>query len=220
MINSIIKFKATNKGLLVIIEGDDIEDIREELDKRINKTVGFYQEFKFLGVESQSLTREQILELSLELKYEYKFDIILKDIINKVFHSNNEESDKVDEQTSEAFVSKIIQKTTKFIYGAVRSGQEIEYEGHVVVIGDVNSGAVLKAGGNVVVLGNLRGIVHAGLGGDINSTITAFKLYETQFKICDITGSTYDILDIKYKTPQIVKIINKKLAIKPYLPNK
>lgn len=220
MTNPIIKFKATNKGLLIIIEGDDIAIIKEELDKKINKTPGFYQEFKLLGVESQSLSREQILELSLELKYEYGFDIILKEIIQGVFKTSSEELKKTNEGSKADFVSEILQKVTKFVYGAVRSGQVVEYEGHIVVIGDVNSGAIVKAGGNVVILGNLRGLVHAGVGGDRNSTITAFKLYETQLKICDITGSAYDISEIKYKVPEMVKIIDGKLAIKPYLPNK
>lgn len=45
----------------------------------------------------------------------------------------------------------------------VRSGQVLETEGDLLLIGDVNPGGMVKAGGNIFILGSLRGIAHAGL---------------------------------------------------------
>ena len=44
----------------------------------------------------------------------------------------------------------------KFHKGSLRSGQKIEFEGSVIVVGDVNPGAEIKAGGNIIVLGSSR----------------------------------------------------------------
>jgi len=65
----------------------------------------------------------------------------------------------------------------------LRSGQVVQYPGHVVVIGDVNPGAEIIAGGDVVVWGNLRGIVHAGATGDDEAVVCALSLAPLQLRI-------------------------------------
>jgi len=65
----------------------------------------------------------------------------------------------------------------------LRSGQVVQYPGHVVVIGDVNPGAEIIAGGDVVVWGKLRGIVHAGATGDDEAMVCALSLAPLQLRI-------------------------------------
>lgn len=54
----------------------------------------------------------------------------------------------------------------ELIRHSLRAGTRAEYSGSVIVLGDVNSGVELIAQGDIVVLGALRGVVHAGAGGD------------------------------------------------------
>lgn len=72
-----------------------------------------------------------------------------------------------------------------FLRETVRSGRSVWHEGHVVVLGDVNPGAEIIATGNVVVWGRLRGLVHAGAGGDMAAVICALDLNPTQLRIAD-----------------------------------
>jgi len=72
-----------------------------------------------------------------------------------------------------------------FINKTLRSGQRVEYAGHIVVMGDVNAGAEIVAGGNVIVWGRVRGMIHAGAGGDRAATICALDLSATQLRIAD-----------------------------------
>jgi septum site-determining protein MinC len=65
----------------------------------------------------------------------------------------------------------------------LRSGQVIQHPGHVVVLGDVNPGAEIVAGGNIIVWGHLRGVVHAGAGGDETASVCALDLAPTQLRI-------------------------------------
>ena len=56
-----------------------------------------------------------------------------------------------------------------FYRGTLRSGQVIESESSVTIIGDVNPGAKIISQGNIVILGALKGNAHAGSAGDRNS---------------------------------------------------
>lgn len=75
---------------------------------------------------------------------------------------------------------------TIFHTGTVRSGMNLKSEGHLVIKGDVNPGAEISAAGNIVVLGALKGIVHAGTGGDRDAYVAALQLSPTQIRIADI----------------------------------
>lgn len=98
---------------------------------------------------------------------------------------------------------------TKFHRGAVRSGQKIEYEGSLVILGDVNDGAEIIAGDNIVILGALRGLAHAGAKGNKNAIIAATSIEAPQLRIADTvreiekgeisgeTVKTYACLDSK-----------------------
>ena len=70
-----------------------------------------------------------------------------------------------------------------FLHRTLRSGQVIRHPGHVIVLGDVNPGAEIVAGGNIVVWGHLRGVVHAGAGGDEGVRVCALDLAPTQLRI-------------------------------------
>ncbi len=73
--------------------------------------------------------------------------------------------------------------TGKFFRGTLRSGQLLESDTSVVIIGDVNPGATVSAGGNVIILGSLKGTVSAGLGGDRNAFIVALDMAPVQVRI-------------------------------------
>lgn len=75
---------------------------------------------------------------------------------------------------------------TKFHRGAVRSGQKIEFEGSLIIMGDVNDGAEVIAGDNIVILGALRGLAHAGAKGNKNAIIAASSIDAPQLRIANV----------------------------------
>lgn len=84
------------------------------------------------------------------------------------------------------FIQEISTSETKFHRGSLRSGQRLEDEGSVVILGDVNSGAEVIAADNIVVLGALRGLAHAGAKGNTKAIIAAGKLDTVQIRIANI----------------------------------
>ena len=75
---------------------------------------------------------------------------------------------------------------TKYYRGSLRSGQKIEFEGSLVIMGDVNAGSEVIAGDNIVVVGTLRGLAHAGAKGNKNAIIAANSIESAQIRIADI----------------------------------
>lgn len=84
------------------------------------------------------------------------------------------------------FKKEIATSDTKFIRTSLRSGQKIEFEGSIVVLGDVNCGAEVIAGENIVILGTLRGLAHAGAKGNKEAIISAGNIEATQIRISNI----------------------------------
>lgn len=83
-----------------------------------------------------------------------------------------------DVQTQEGEPALFVQRT-------LRSGVSLKHAGHVVLVGDLNPGAEIIASGNVIVWGRLRGMVHAGAGGNTQAIVCALDLSPTQLRIAD-----------------------------------
>lgn len=84
------------------------------------------------------------------------------------------------------FYKEVATSETKFHKGSIRSGQRLEFEGSLVIIGDVNAGAEVIAGENIVILGILRGLAHAGAKGNKDAVIEAQEIEALQIRIADI----------------------------------
>jgi septum site-determining protein MinC len=93
-----------------------------------------------------------------------------------------------------------------FVNKTIRSGQRVEYPGHIVVMGDVNAGAEVVAGGHVIVWGRVRGMLHAGAAGDRSMTICALDLSATQIRIADQVSAM--LKPQKNPKPEVASINN------------
>lgn len=68
----------------------------------------------------------------------------------------------------------------------IRSGQRIEHQGNVIILGDVNPGAVIRAGGYIIVWGKLRGTAQAGGLIPENAFVCALQLAPMQLVIGNV----------------------------------
>lgn len=101
---------------------------------------------------------------------------------------------------------------TKFHRGSLRSGQKIETEGSIVIIGDVNSGAEVVASDNIVVLGSLRGLAHAGAKGNKQAIIAAGLVDTVQIRIANIVKEINRAEEIMHKQSYI-SVVEDKIII-------
>lgn len=68
----------------------------------------------------------------------------------------------------------------------VRSGQIIEFDGDILLLGDVNPGGTIRSTGSIYVLGNLRGIAHAGIQGNTEAIIASAAMCPQQLRIAEV----------------------------------
>lgn len=88
-----------------------------------------------------------------------------------------------------AYNEDIGESTTIYHKGSLRSGQKLENEGSIVIIGDLNSGAEVIAGENIIILGRLMGLAHAGAKGNKKAIIAAERIETPQIRISNILKS-------------------------------
>lgn len=98
--------------------------------------------------------------------------------------------------------------TGQFFKGNLRSGQVMEFETSIVILGDINVGAQVVSTGNVIVLGNLLGTVYAGASGRENAFIVALKMDPIQIRISDVIARSSDEKHEVPKEPQIAYLRN------------
>lgn len=108
---------------------------------------------------------------------------------------------------------------TKYIKQTLRSGQVINYEGNVVIIGDCHPGCEITAFGDITVWGVLSGIAHAGSGGNQKARVRALKMNAIQLRIANCYSRRPDSLNTVYIektnsfTPEEARIINGEIVV-------
>jgi len=162
--------------IIMISEGAEHSEIIECLNSKIIALKKLYKTEKTpICVMGKVLKNKEIDEIQkiiqdnidVEVRFDSPNELGLHGI-RKVFEKNVHKSE------------------TKFYKGSLRSGQKIEFEGSVVVLGDVNGGAEVFAGENIVILGNLRGLAHAGAKGNKKAMIASNLIECPQLRIANI----------------------------------
>ena len=87
---------------------------------------------------------------------------------------------------------------TLYINQTLRSGQTVNYDGNILIIGDAHPGSEIVAGGDITVWGILGGIAHAGSNGNITSKVRALKLNAIQLRIAGLYARRNDTLNVPY----------------------
>ncbi len=88
--------------------------------------------------------------------------------------------------------AKAMSSSGEFYRGTLRSGQVLESDASITILGDVNPGARVSSGGNIVVLGALKGNARAGIYGDTSCFILALEMDPIQIQIGDLLAKSPD----------------------------
>lgn len=224
MEESIISFKATVNGLILVMrEEDDFESILEHVEKKV-ATSGKFFKGASIGVKyrGRKLSAGEEGEIAALLAERTGAEI-------KSFEEDTEPPEKSQPaepaETRERpkmrmlYFKGIEEGVTKFYRGTVRSGQLISFQGNVVVIGDVNPGGQVEAAGNVIVMGSLRGIVHAGADGNKEAVVAALYLQPTQLRIADVITRSPDVKENRtVMIPEMAFVKDDLVYIERFLP--
>lgn len=166
------------KDVVVIKIEDDASQrkIVSELNKKLKELKKMYQDEKTpIRVTGKVLTNKELEEIKKLIKKEIDVEINFDTPTSLGLHS-----------ITRSYKRDVGKSETTFHRGSLRSGQRLEVQGSIVVIGDVNAGAEVIAEDNIAVIGNLRGLAHAGAKGNKDAVIAASSLDVVQLRISNI----------------------------------
>ena len=110
-------------------------------------------------------------------------------------------------------------KHTTYINQTLRSGQVIESDGNVVIIGDCHPGSEIRAICDITVWGILSGIAHAGYKGNNSAKVRALKMNAVQLRIGDCYSRRPDGTNIPYIikssifTPEEARVVDGEIML-------
>jgi septum site-determining protein MinC len=104
---------------------------------------------------------------------------------------------------------------TVIVARTLRSGSRVDSAGAVVVIGDVNAGAEIVAEGDIIVLGTLRGLAHAGAGGNERAIIWAQAILSPQLRIGHSLAQAGE--GVKGGSgPEVAHLVDGRIVLRPW----
>lgn len=164
-----------NEIWIKIKEDATEKEILECLKKKIIDLKKLYQEEKTpIKVKGKVLKNREMEEIQEIIRKEIKVEVEFESPKTLGLHG-----------IRKAFSQEIKSSETIFHKASLRSGQKVEFEGSIVIIGDVNAGAEVIAGENIIILGELRGLAHAGAKGNRQAIISANNIDCPQIRIAD-----------------------------------
>lgn len=104
---------------------------------------------------------------------------------------------------------------TRIVARTVRSGAKLESSGSIVVLGDVNAGAELIANDDIIVIGALRGLAHAGAGGNENAVIWAQQILSPQLRIGAALAQSDEGVD-RLRGPEVAHLREGAIVLRPW----
>lgn len=182
-----VVLKSNKYGINLILDsGMDFEKLLNCIIEKFKESEGFFKNAKMgISFEGRKLSQEEEFRI---------IDAITKNTsINIVCILDNDVwKEEVIHRQIECFEEEQAGKTGEFYKGTLRSGQLLDCESSVVVVGDVNPGAKVISKGNIVILGGLKGTAYAGAGGNEKSFVAALYMDPLQIKIGDVIARSAD----------------------------
>lgn len=209
--------KSNPHGINLILDKNlPFEELKREILKKFKESDKFFKNARIgLSFEGRDLSQAEECEILELISANTSMEIVC--IIDR------------DESKDAFYIDKIREfdeiqsgRTGEFYKGTLRSGQVLECETSLIVLGDVNPGAKIIAKGNIVVLGSLKGNAYAGASGDENAFVAALDMDPVQIKIGNVIGRSADkgpLSAIKSRKkamePQMAVVLDNAILIEP-----
>ena len=198
-----VVIKSNKYGLTVVMDPTpDFETIKTFVGKKFEESKKFFKGAELaVAFEGRELSQEEQLILVQEMVSHagIKVPCIVdvdeaKETVMKQAMENVKQVEEPEDMMD-----------GKFYKGTLRSGQVLESETSIIILGDVNPGATVVSKGNVVVLGSLKGTIYVGAGGNENTFVAALAMDPMQIRIADYIARNSDSPEKKDKKKLLKK---------------
>jgi septum site-determining protein MinC len=179
--------KGNKYGIVVVLDAVmEFEELKEKIAEKFRDSAKFFDKAQMaISFEGRKLTNEEQREILNIIAAETELHVVC--IID-----NDPQKEEVFKKTLDEKLMELNNATGQFYKGNLRSGQVLESETSIIIIGDVNPGARVVSKGNIIVLGSLKGTVFAGANGNGNSFVVALDMNPGQIRIADYIARSPD----------------------------
>jgi len=209
--------KNNKYGLIVILDGDlEFGALQEKVAEKFRASAKFFGETQIaLCFQGRKLSQEEEMALVETITGNCRLQVI--SIVD-------------DDETTEQAMKKAVETQAereglmdlqdgRFYKGTLRSGQVLESETSIIILGDVNPGARVISKGNVVVLGAMKGNAFVGAAGNESAFVAALSMDPMQIRIGDVIARSSDKGQAKKKktedVPKIAYVEDGNIYIEP-----
>lgn len=188
--NQPVLLKGNSLGLTMVLDPKmKFDKLMTAVEEKFVQAKDFFngQTQIALKIEGRKLSSDQLQNIlqiiaektTLTIAYVIEDDKVMETSFKEALHKLQEKENK----RAQSMVDERRKGDGQFYRGTLRSGQSLESDASVVVIGDVNPGASVSAKGNVVVLGCAKGYLSAGSDGDEHAFVAALDMQPMQIRI-------------------------------------
>lgn len=197
--NSVV-IKSNKYGIAVILDAAvTYEKLLEDVKEKFKQSAKFFKNAQMaVSFEGRNLTLQQEQELVAIITENSELDIVC--IVDQ-----DKEREMIFQKSLEEKLQEVQTQGGQFYKGTLRSGQFLEAESSIIVLGDVNPGANIISTGNIIVLGSLKGTVYAGGNGNGNAFVVALDMDPMQIRIGDVIARSADKNEKKAKKVRLKK---------------
>lgn len=209
--NGSVMIKGSKNGItLVLSETEEYDVLKSKVEKKFKDSAKFLGNAKTaISFEDRKLTEEQKDEMIKIISENTELEIVC--VIDGSEEGNAKFAEAVEKKINE-----MTGANARIYKGNLRSGQSLESDAGLIVLGDVNPGAGLISKGNIIVLGSLRGTAWAGAGGNENCFVICSDMVPMQIRIADIIARSPDHKDKKdVKDIKIAYLEKESIVISP-----
>lgn len=197
---STVLIKSNRYGITVILDDQvAFDELITDVEEKFRDSGKFFEQAKLaVSFEGRNLTDEEERRLIKAITDSCELEIACV-----VDHNQGREDNF--RRVMEPAPALSATESGQFYKGTLRSGQVLESETSIVILGDVNPGSKVIAVGNIVVLGALKGTAWAGITGNENAFVVALEMNPVQIRIGDVIARSTDKKQKPKKTtePQI-----------------
>ena len=214
--SELVEFKGSKKGIIVNVKREaTFDEVKSNIINKLESSIGFFNGAKICSINCDYLSDIQIMMLKDDISSRFDVEFIEEIPIKKQKSFKTKYVNNLRSGENIEFDGDIIVMTD------MKSGSQVSSTCNVVVMGDVSSGARVVANGNVIVMGSVLGFIHAGANGNENAYAVAGNLNPKVLQIAKNNAEAPDEENYennKQNGPEIAFVSNGTMVIENYLP--
>ncbi len=185
-----VQVKADRNGFTLVPDpAASLDEIVAFMDERLEQSRNFFQKSEMvLDLRTRPMRTDEISVLCEKLYEKASVKVVEVRLSDELSFSMAQKGLKSRLGSKGARSGAPENYAPLIVRNTCRSGVRIVSPSDCVVLGDVNPGAEIIAEGDVVVFGALRGIAHAGAGGERAARIWALSIEPHQIRIADLVA--------------------------------